>query len=61
LEFTRTQVAGEQAGRSLNIAYEQYRGVDDPTTAQNEVGMLHAHGQIDIFNQFSLTKATCIQ
>jgi hypothetical protein len=58
LHFTRTQIAGEQSGRTLNIAYDQYRSVDDPTTAQNEVvGMHHAHGQIDIFNQFSLTQS----
>jgi hypothetical protein len=59
LDFSRTTLAGEQSGRSLAIKYDQYRGlnVDDPATLQNEAGLLHAHGQIDIFNQFSLTQS----
>jgi hypothetical protein len=56
LTFSRTQIAGEENGRTLNIAYHQYRGIDDPLTVADEVGMHHASGQIDIFNQFSLTQ-----
>jgi hypothetical protein len=57
LNFSRKTIAGEQTDRSLAIQYEQFRGQDDPTTLQNDNSMLHATGQIDIFNQFSLTQS----
>jgi Ca2+-binding RTX toxin-like protein len=57
LNFSRKTIAGEQTDRSLAIQYEQFRGQDDPTTTQNEASRLHATGQIDIFNQFSLTQS----
>ena len=56
LTFSRTQIAAEGAGRTLKIDYQQHRGVDDPTTALNEAGLVHATGTINIFNQFSLSQ-----
>ena len=61
LSFSRTTLAGEGAGDTLKIDYEQYRKFDDPDTDGDQSGALHATGSISIFNQFSLTQSNLYQ
>jgi hypothetical protein len=56
IDFSRTRVASEGDGRTLEIDYRQYRSVDDISTVQDEVGELHAIGKLQLFNQYSLTQ-----
>jgi hypothetical protein len=58
LSFARTTIAAE-AGRSLEVGYKQFRGLDDPATAHVETGhgTAPADGVIDVFNQYSLTQS----
>ena len=57
LDFDRVALRREGEGRSLEIEYEQYRGMDDPDTVVDEVGALHATGTVELFNQFSLSQS----
>jgi Ca2+-binding RTX toxin-like protein len=57
LVFDRVALRREGDGRSLEIQYEQYRGVDDPDTVADETGVLHATGKVEVFNQFSLSQS----
>ena len=56
LEFSRTSIAREGEGRSLEIAYKQYRSDHPDTDGIDESGMLHAYGTVELFNQFSLSQ-----
>ncbi|MEK9908605.1 MAG: hypothetical protein VW500_05970, partial [Aquiluna sp.] len=57
LDFDRVAIRREGDGRSLEVTYNQYRGVDDPDTAADETGVLHATGKVEVFNQFSLSQS----
>ena len=57
LEFTRTAIAREGEGRSLEIAYKQYRSDNPDNDGVDESGMLHAYGTVELFNQFSLSQS----
>ena len=57
LDFDRVAIRREGDGRSLEVTYNQYRGVDDPDTVADETGMLHATGKVEVFNQFSLSQS----
>ena len=57
LVFDRVELRREGDDRSLEIRYEQYRGIDDEDTAADEVGALHATGTVELFNQFSLSQS----
>jgi len=53
LDFDRVTLRREGDGRSMEIDYRQYRGVDDPSTVGDETGSLYAFGTVEVFNQFS--------
>jgi hypothetical protein len=55
--FSRVTVAGERDDGTLNIHYKQFRSADDLATADNENGALHAEGDLQIFNQYSLSQS----
>ena len=57
LVFDRVELRREGDDRSLEIRYEQYRGIDDEDTVADEVGALHATGTVELFNQFSLSQS----
>ena len=57
LVFDRVELRREGEDRSLEINYEQYRGIDDEDTVADEVGALHATGTVELFNQFSLSQS----
>ena len=57
LVFDRVELRREGDDRSLEIRYEQYRGLDDEDTSVNEIGALHATGTVELFNQFSLSQS----
>jgi hypothetical protein len=57
LDFDRVAIRREGDGRSLEVTYNQYRGVDDPDTAADETDLLHATGKVEVFNQFSLSQS----
>ena len=57
LVFDRVELRREGEDRSLEIRYEQYRGIDDEDTVADEVGALHATGAVELFNQFSLSQS----
>ena len=57
LVFDRVELRREDEDRSLEIRYEQYRGIDDEDTVADEVGALHATGTVELFNQFSLSQS----
>jgi hypothetical protein len=61
LMFDRVTLRREGDGRSLEIQYEQYRGIDDLDTEVNETGLLHATGTFELFNQFSLSQSDIYQ
>jgi len=61
LVFDRVALRREGDGRSLEIQYEQYRGIDDPDTQVDETGLLHATGKVELFNQFSLSQSDIYQ
>jgi hypothetical protein len=56
LDFSRTTLAREGTGRTLEVGYEQYRS-DNPDTNTNEAGVFHAFGSVQLFNQFSLSQS----
>ena len=56
LDFSRTTIAREGEGRTLEVGYTQYRS-DNPDTGEDESGTLHAYGTVELFNQFSLSQS----
>ena len=48
LVFDRVELRREGDDRSLEIRYEQYRGIDDEDTVADEVGALHATGTVEL-------------
>ena len=60
LSFTRTEVASEESDATLNIGYNQFRGVDNVGEGISS-GDSHASGQITLFNQFSTSQSSIYQ
>ena len=56
LDFSRTTLAREGDGRTLEVDFTQYRS-DNPDTDADESGTLHAYGAVELFNQFSLSQS----
>ena len=56
LDFSRTTIAREGEGRTLEVGFTQYRS-DNPDTVDDESGTLHAYGTVELFNQFSLSQS----
>jgi hypothetical protein len=56
LDFSRTTLAREGDGRTLEVDFTQYRS-DNPDTDADESGTLHAYGTVELFNQFSLSQS----
>jgi len=56
LYFSRTTLAREGEGRTLEVGLRQYRS-DNPDTVEDESGTLHAYGTVELFNQFSLSQS----
>ena len=57
LSFSRTTIAGEGTGNTLDIGYQQYRDDTSLNTLDGGSGDDHfASGNIQIFNQFSVSQ-----
>ena len=57
LVFDRVELRREGDDRSLEIEYEQYRGIDDEDTVADEVGTARDRYGPELFNQFSLSQS----